>query len=1083
MSGRRSGLSAAYPYGWGREERVRPKPQTDPPICAAPGSYVELHCHSAFSLHEGTSTPEDLVMQARRLGYPTLALTDHDSLAGAMQFAQAGKAWGVQAIIGAEITLTDESHLTLLCETPRGYANLSRLLTRANLSSSRGEPRVRFEWLAEHAGGLIALSGCRKGEVSALAEQGDLRAAREAAERYCDVFGAGSYFIELQNNLVYEDEERNESLVALARDLGVGIVATNNVHYDVQERHQLHDVLVAVRHHTNLEEARPYLRANAEFYLKPPAEMERLFAHLPEAIENTRRIAQRCRRFDLTRDLGYEFPDYDSGDGRSADEFLRDVCYQKARAHYGSPLSEHVEIRILRELELIRTSKRAGFFLRLWDILRYAHDNQMPVRGRGSSVGSVVCFLLGLSGVDPIRYNLAVERFLSEGRPDSDVPDIDLDFGREARAEMFRHVFEEYTTERAAMVCTFIEYRYASAIRDVGKALGLPESQVDQIAKRMHSRFAKGLEQELSEMPEFATRIKFPIWQDFLRLVNQLRGLPRHLSQHSGGIIISTSRIDEQVPVEATAMPDRFICQWDKDSVADAGFIKLDFLGYPSLDQLERGLRYVEERYGRVVTPSKDIDLADPEVYEMIQRGDVLGIVQIQSRAQIQVLLRIKVACIEDMIIQVALIRPGPIQGGAVHPYIARCLGQEKVEYDHPLLEPYLEETKGVFVYQEQVVQAAMVIAGFTSRQAEDLRRAMSRKRSREAMEALREAFFAGAETNDVDTKTAGIIYDKILAFSSFGFPKSHAAAMAVTAFQVAWLKRYYPAEFYCALLNEQPMGFYSPEVIANDARRHGIEIRGVDVNRSAVECLIEDEPATESGRPAVRLGYRYVKGLAEAFYQRLAEECVNGEYVSLWDFWRRTRLSREAIENLIRVGAFAWTGLHERELLWQLGTFYRPLGAQLPLALMPAETAPALRALSHKDRVVTDILISGIAVRGKSMDLVADQLHEGITPSRLVEQMQAGEKVTVAGLVAVRQSPETAKGFIFHTLEDYDGLINVITAPSLKDKYRRLIEAAPALIVHGHIERQERSVNVIAERFEALPIISDAEKRVHNFG
>jgi error-prone DNA polymerase len=1082
MSGRRSGLSAAYPYGWGREERVRSIPPAGPPSDATRGSYVELHCHSAFSLHEGTSTPEELILRARHLGFTSLALTDHNSLAGAMQFAQAGKAWGVQAIIGAEITLSDESHLTLLCETPRGYANLSRLLTRANLSSPRGEPRVRFEWLVEHADGLIALSGCRKGEVAALAEQGDPRAARKAAVRYRDAFGHESYFIELQDNLVYEDRERNERLIALARDLGLGIVATNNVHYEVQERHQLHDVLVAVRHHTNLEEARPHLRANAEFYLKPPAEMEHLFVDLPDAIENTRRIAERCCSFDLTRDLGYEFPDYDSGDDRNADEFLRDTCYQKARAHYGSPLQEHVEIRILRELELIRSSKRAGFFLRLWDILRYAHDNEMPVRGRGSSVGSVVCFLLGLSGVDPIRYNLAVERFLNEGRPDSDVPDIDLDFGRQARAEMFRHVFHEYTTERAAMVCTFIEYRYASAIRDVGKALGLPESQIDQIARRMHSRFAKGLEQELLEMPEFATRIKFPIWQDFLRLVNELRGLPRHLSQHSGGMIISTSRIDEQVPVEATAMPDRFICQWDKDSVADAGFIKLDFLGYPSLDQLERGLRYVKERYGRVVTPSKDIDLADANVYEMIQRGDVLGIVQIQSRAQIQVLLRIKVSKIEDMIIQVALIRPGPIQGGAVHPYIARCLGQEAVEYDHPLLQPILEETKGVFVYQEQVVQASMAIAGFTSRQAEDLRRAMSRKRSREAMEALREAFFTGAAKNDVDAKTASIIYDKILAFSSFGFPKSHAAAMAVTAFQIAWLKRYYPAEFYCALLNEQPMGFYSPEVIANDARRHRIEIRGVDVNKSGVECLIEDD-MTADWKGTVRLGYHYVKGLAVAAYERLEAERVNGEYVSMWDFWRRTRLSREAIENLIRVGAFAWTHLHERELLWQLGTFYRRLGAQLPLALMSAESMPALRALSHKEQVVTDLLISGMAVRGRSMDLVADQLHEGITPSRLVEQMQAGEKVTVAGLVAVRQSPETAKGFVFHTLEDYEGLINVITAPGLIPKFRRLIEAAPALIVHGHIERQERSVNVIAERFEKLPIISDAERRVHNFG
>ena len=1041
-------------------------------------TYVELHCHSCFSLREGASTPLELVLRAGELGYTALALTDHDSLAGAMQFAQAAKAWEVQAVIGAEVTLSDGAHLTLLCETPRGYANLSRLLTRANLTSPRGEPRVRFEWLIEHAEGLIALSVCRKGEVAALAERGELRAAGEAASRYRDVFGSEGYFVELQENLVYEDLPRNEGLVALARDLGLGIVATNNVHYHLQERHRLHDVLVAVRHHTNLEEARPHLRANAEFYLKPPQEMERLFSDLPEAITNTARIAERCRGFDLTRDLGYVFPDYDSGNGRSADEFLRDLCYEKAREHYRSPLPEQVEIRMLKELDLIKSSKRAGFFLRLWDLLRFAHERQMPVRGRGSSVGSLVCFLLGLSGIDPIKYDLAVERFLNEARPDSDVPDIDLDFGREARAEMFRHIFETYTTERAAMVCNFIEYRSASAIRDVGKALGLPEGQIDKIAKRMHSRFAGGLEDELAAMPEFAARMKFPIWQDFLRLVNELRGMPRHLSQHSGGVIISSTRMDEQVPVEATAMPNRFICQWDKDSVADAGFIKLDLLGYPSLDQLERGLRYVEQRHGRLIKP-KDVDLTDPEVYAMIQRGDTLGIVQIQSRAQIQVLLRIKVARIEDLIIQVALIRPGPIQGGAVHPYIARCLGQEPVTYDHPSLEPALKETKGVFVFQEQVIQAAMAIAGFTSGKAEQLRRAMSRKRSREAMEALRDEFFAGAAANGVDASTAATIYDKIVAFSSFGFPKSHAAAMAVTAYHIAWLKRYYPAEFYCALLNEQPMGFYSPEVIANDARRHDIAVLGLDVNQSGVECNIEE---TESG-DAVRLGYRYVKGLGDAAWKHLEEEGKAGPYRSLWDFWRRTHLGREAIEHLIQVGAFAWTGLHERELLWQLGTFYQPLDAQMPLPVSQAETLPALRVLSDKEQIVTDLTLTGIAVRGRSMDLIADQLHEGITPSRLVNHMQAGQRVTVAGLVAVRQSPETAKGFVFHTLEDYDGLINVITAPRLIPKFRRLIESAPALIVHGHIERQERSVNVIAERFEALPVASTAGGRVHSFG
>jgi error-prone DNA polymerase len=1042
-------------------------------------TYVELHCHSCFSLREGASTPLELVLRAKELGYPALALTDHDSLAGAMQFAQAGKAWGVQPIIGAEVTLTEGSHLTLLCETAQGYANLSRLLTRANLSSPRGEPRVQFDWLVEHAKGLIALSGCRKGEVPSLVERQEIPLAREAAARSRDIFGPDNFFVELQNNRVYEDQERNRTLSAIARGLGLSLVATNNVHYHSPERHRLHDVLLAVRHHTNLEDARPHLRPNAQFYLQSEEEIQDLFAEWPEAVANTAHIAERCRSFDLTRDLGYVFPNFGSGDGRSADEFLRDLCYERAHDYY-RPLSLAVQRRIDKELHLIASSRRAGFFLRLWDLLRYAHEQEMPVRGRGSSVGSVVCFLLGLSGIDPIKYDLAVERFLSDGRQESDVPDVDLDFGREARAEMFRHVFREYTTEHAAMVCSVIEYRYPSAVRDVGKALGLPEADIDAIAKRMHSRFSTGLESELAAMPQFASRLRFPIWRDFVRLVEELRGMPRHLSQHSGGMIISTSRIDEQVPVERSAMDDRFICQWDKDSVADAGFIKLDFLGYPSLDQLRRGLRYVEERHGRVVVPERDIDLTDQEVYRMIQGGDALGIVQIQSRAQIQVLLRIKVTRIEDLVIQVALIRPGPIQGGAVHPYIARCLNQEPVTYDHPALQLALKETKGVFVFQEQVILAAMAIAGFTSGQAEELRRAMSRKRSLEAMESLRQAFMNGAAANGVDEQTATTTFTKILSFSGFGFPKSHAAAMAVTAFHVAWLKRYYPVEFYCALLNEQPMGFYSPEVIANDARRHNIAILGVDVNHSVSECLIEE---TADG-DAVRIGYRYVKGLGEAAQARLDEERPNGPYRSLWEFWRRTRLPREPIENLIRAGAFAWTHLHEAELLWQFGLFYQPLGAQIPLPLISLEGIPAvLKEPTHRDRVAVDLELTGIALRGHSMDLVTDGLHEGITPSHIVDQLQSGQRVTVAGLVAVRQAPETAKGFVFHTLEDYHGLINVITAPRLIPKFRHLIESAPALTVHGRIERQERSVNVIAERFEALPIASVVGERVHSFG
>lgn len=1010
-------------------------------------------------------------LQARKLGYKALAVTDHDNLAGAMEFARAAHAWDIRPITGAEVTLSDGHHLTLLAESQRGYANLSRLLTQANLSGQRGKPVMEVDWLTGATDGLIALSGCRKGQIPALVEAGEVNAAAQAVDRYVAAFGKENFFLELQEHRVYEDEPRNAKLVRLAERFGLGYVATNNVHYHVRDRHRLHDVLVAVRENRCIEDVRHLIRPNSEFYMKSAEEMAALFAVYPTAIRNTVAIAERCS-FDVSRDLSYRFPEYDAPDGQSADDFLADVCFREARRLYGA--DPDVSERLRRELTMIAAGRRAGFFLRMWELLQVAHERDLPVRGRGSSVGSLVCYLLGLSGIDPIKYNLVVDRFLNEARLEEDVPDIDLDFGRKAREEMFASIFETYSTAHAAQVCNFVQYRFPSAIRDVGKALGLPPGDIDKIAKQMRSRFAHSLEQELGEHPEWRARLRSSFWRDFLDLVQQLIGMPRHLSQHSGGVIISTTRIDEQVPVERPAMEGRWICQWDKDSVADAGMIKLDLLSYPTLDQLYRGLGYVNERHGRSFT-SDVIPLDDPAIYEMMQKGDVIGVVQIQSRAQIQVLLRIKVQCIQDLVIQVALIRPGPIQGGAVNPYIARCLGVEPVTFDHPSLESVLRDTKGVFIFQEQVMGASMAIAGFTAGQAEQLRRAMSRKRSREAMEALREDFLAGAQARGVDLPTAAAVYEKILAFAEFGFPRSHAAAMAETACKVAWLKRYYKVEFYTALLNEQPMGFYSPEVICNDARRHGIEVLPVEVNHSRADCTIASDTA-------LRLGYRYVKGLGEAVYKQLDEEGERGQYASLWDFWRRTHLGREAIESLIRLGSFGFTGLHERELLWQLGTFYQPLGGQQPLPLMMSEMVP-LRELTREQRILEDLKLVGIAVRGPAFDLVADQLHEGITPSSVVERMEAGQLVSVAGLVAVRQAPQTAKGFVFHTLEDRFGLVNIITAPKLVPRYRELIERAPALIVHGHIERQERSVNVIAERFEALRIAPQAERRVHSFG
>ena len=1191
--------------------------------------YVELHCHSCFSFREGASTPLELVLQARKLGYPALALTDHDGLAGAMEFAQTAKEWDVRPIIGAEITFQTGTHLTLLAETPRGYANLSRLLSIAHLESPRGEPALDPAALEEHTEGLIALSGCREGEVPRLASH-DGVGARAAARRYLELFGRDCFFIELQQNLVYGDRPRNRALVALARELDLPIVATNNVHYHEQARHRLQDVLVAVRHRMTLDASERQRRKNAEFYLKSPEQMAELFSELPEALANTLAIAERCvpdrhsepyafaqdklreesspsrttvdlersdpsltlrvtesspspaqvrlanptpslkhqrasehqQGFDLTRDLTYRFPDFDAPLGKTADEFLEEVCMASARELYGWA-APNVEERIKHELRLIESAGQAGFFLRNWELMRYAHDNDLPARGRGSSVGSLVCYLLGLSGIDPIKYDLFVGRFLNEARQKEDVPDIDLDFAREARERMFEHVFETYGTEHAALVANVIQYRYPMAIRDVGKALGLPEADIDKLAKRMRGRFARSLDEEMRSLPEFRGRMNAPVWRTFARLVEELRGKPRHLSQHSGGVIISSTPIVEQVPVQPSAMKGRFICQWDKDSVADAGFIKMDFLGYPSLGHLYHSLSLIEERHGRRIDPVR-IPLDDPEVYKMIRSGNILGIVQIQSRAQLQAILRLEINSIEDLVIQVALIRPGPIQGGAVNPYIARCQGIEPVTYDHPCLEPVLGETKGVIIFQEQVLEVAMAVAGFTAGQAETLRRAMSRKRSREEMEKLHEAFLEGArDTGKVDEAMAQHIYEKILAFAAFGFPKSHAAAMAETAGKIAWVKRYYPLEFYCSWLNEWPFGFYSPGVITNEARRNGVETLSVDANRSRAACTIESLPA---GGEAVRLGFRYVKSIGEAWLARLDEEHVRhseplasaqdklreessppkptlgsegsdpslalrvteaevdaegkqaaaplpqgegqevrktaaayrvteertGPYSSLWDFWQRTQLPREPIERLIRLGAFAWTGLHERQLLWQLGLFYRPLSGQRPLELPYNADMVPLREMSDGERVREDIGLTegSIATRGHIMDLAGPSagsghgLHEGLTPSHIVNQMEEGAKVSVAGFVAVRQAPETAKGFVFHTLEDRYGLINIITKPNLVQRYKQLVAEAGALIVHGHIERQERAVNVVTEHMEPLPLQGARvpNERTHSF-
>jgi len=1104
---------------------------------------AELHLHSCWSLLDGASSPDEIILRAAELGYTALALTDHDGLYGSMEFAQAAKAFGIQPITGAEITLEGGHHLTLLAATSEGYGNLCRLISTAHLSSERKQPQLAFEALARHSAGLIALSGCKRGEVPALAAAGDMAAASEALKRYITVFGRTNFYIELQHNLVYGDTDRCRRLVELARTHGLRYVATNDVHYHERDRHRLQDVMVAIRHRTTLEASHQVRRENSEYYLKSSAEMEELFADWPEALDESARIAERCR-FDLTTDLDYRFPDYATPDGSSADEYLETVCRQAARERYGlidGSIPRVVEERLREELRLVRKHGLSGFFLIYRDLLELSREvaadvrgkhsargrsGLPPGRGRGSSVGSILCYLIGLSHVDPIKYNLFLGRFLNEEI--ASVPDIDLDFPRDIREQLILRVYEHFGREHAALVASFPTYKLRSAIRDVGKALGIAETELDRLAKRAGWSSGADIEKEMAMYPEYAGRIDAPIWRDLIELSKQISGFPRHLSQHVGGMVISTKPIVELVPVEKAAMDGRYLCQWDKDSVDDARFIKIDFLALGMLSLVEECADLIAEQRGKVEDLSR-IDFNDSQVYDMICEADTVGVFQIESRAQMQMLPRTRPRTIEDLTVQVAIIRPGPIVGGAVNPYVRHRQQQLadpdfKPPFDHPSLEPVLGETLGVILYQEQVLQAAMAVAGFTDGQAEQLRRAMSRKRSRESMERFWELFLEGARARSVSDETAKVIFDKITAFAEFGFPKSHSAAFALLAYQSAWLRRYYPVEFTCALLNAQPMGFYPPHTLIHDAKRHGVHILPPDINASGARCTVEDG--------ALRIGFGYVNGIGEEAAQAIAaERDTHGTFVSLADFVRRMGamatdgaaqrngreagsstleagtavdadpassfpcpasarrtytafgganaprsrerpplLHEEAIEHLVQVGAFDAFGLNRRELLWQLGLLYRPPSSQLPLPLPVEQDLVPLKDMDEWERMTADYRLISLSPGYHPMGLLRPHLGESLPSLRHLLAMPDGARVRVPGMVVCRQQPGTAKGFVFLLLEDEFGMLNIIVPPWLHERQRALVRGEPFVVVAGELQRKEGTVNLLADNFAVLP-------------
>jgi len=1074
--------------------------------CGAPVTipYVELHCHSGFSFLDGASHPEELVMSAVELGYPALALTDHNGLYGSMEFAQAAKLVNLQPITGVELTLRDcfpgipepksGHHITLLAETPTGYANLCRLLTEAHMKSERGDPRLSLESLLMHPEGLILLTGCSKGPITAALES-SFAQAETLARRLLYHFGPGNIFIELQENAVRGDSARNKRLGRLAGRLGLGVVATGNVHYHRPERYRIQDVLVSIRNRTTLDGAHDTRRSNGLFHLSAPWEMGHRFQSRPEALTNTLLIAERCTGFDLTQDLGYEFPDFEGSERNTAIESLASMCFQRVSELYapGSAEEQDAKDRLQTELSLVDLHSLGGFFLVYRDIMRLATEVAHEVRGeaprassglpsgrgRGSSVSSIICYLIGLSHIDPVKNNLFLGRFLNEAL--HSVPDIDLDFPRDIREKLILRVYEKYGKEHAGLVCTFPTYRLKSAVREIGKALALPMGELEKLSRLAEQRSAAGLADEIASLPEFKDRADGHLWKLLGELAKDITGLPRHISQHVGGMIISSRPLVEIVPLEPAAWEGRSLCQWDKDSCDDAGFIKIDFLALGMLSLIDETIDLISERHGKAPDLSR-INFSDKAVYDRIGSGDTVGTFQIESRAQIQMLRRTKPRNLEELAIQVAIVRPGPIVGGAVNPYvrrreILRDNPRYEIPYPHPLLEEALGETLGVIIFQDQVLKVCQALANFTDGQAELLRRAMSRKRSKEALSAQWEHFKNGAKANGVEENTAREIFNQVTAFSEFGFPKSHAAAFGLLAYQSTWLRHYYPVEFYVGLFNNQPMGFYSLDALGRDARRNGIKTLLPDINRSCVKCTAEGTD--------LRIGLGFIRGWgAEIAENVVSERESEGPYRSLLDFLRRkpTKLKRPAIENLIWVGGFSSLGLTRRELLWQAGLWLGPENnetvangrktyAQTELALdNPYATLP-FPGLNRHDRMIAEYRMLHFSTDLHPLSLLRNMLPEGTVTSNRLEHLQNGSAVLVSGLVTTRQRPSTAKGYVFLLMEDEHGPINVIVKPETYQRYRAAIRMEPFLTVGGRLQIDGSATNIIAHELRALKV------------
>jgi len=1120
--------------------------------------YTELHARSAFSFLEGASLPEDLVAACTALDIPGMALLDRDGVYGSPRFHLAAKQAKIKAHIGAEVTCEFSSfnlgklsgardpdlgdamgiprsardgklialpRLPLLVSSRPGYQNLCRLITRMKLSAAKDEGASREDALREHAAGLICLTGDERGPLAAALAQGGMKEGCRTVQTLVDIFGRENVYVELQRHFLREEESRNRAAIEIARSMNLPVLATNGVCYTTRQQRELCDVFTALRHHQTLSTAGRLLALNSERHLKSPEEMEALFADVPEAIAHTSELSSRLE-FSL-KDLGYEFPKYPVPESETMMSFLRERTKEGFQERYGRAtlnIRERAKRQIERELALIEKLELAGYFLIVWDLVRFCREEKILVQGRGSAANSSVCYSLGITAVDPIKMDLLFERFLSEER--GEWPDIDLDLpSGDERERVIQHVYGRYGEHGAAMTANVITYRGRLAAREMGKALGFDSETLDRLAAVVGTWEYRDEHDALDRrFHDAGLDLRHPRLRKYFELCQAVQDLPRHLGQHSGGMVICQGQLNSVVPLEPASMPGRVVVQWDKEDCADMGIIKVDLLGLGMMAVLKDSIEIIRRDY------QEEVDLAylpadDPLIYSTLQKADTIGMFQIESRAQMSCLPRLRPQHFYDIVVQVAIIRPGPIVGQMVNPFLERRQGRQQVTYPHPSLEPVLERTLGVPLFQEQLLRIAMIAANFTGGEAEELRRAMGFKRSQARMKEIEAKLRAGMTWNGIAPDAQEQIILSITSFALYGFPESHAASFALLAYASAFLKCHYLAAFTAALLNNQPMGFYHPSTIVSDAQRHGLKVLSVDVTKSDWSCTLEPQSAWSAEHSAasgthlnkiksvtasqagdlgvsnhypthsLRLGLRYVRGLREEAGQEIIRERLKAPFASIHDLIHRVpELRKDELDTLGEIGALNSIGknsvssclhsgfsLHRRDALWQVERAVRYSGPLLEELPEPDSSSP-LQPMNHEERLIADFHGTGLTVGPHPMAYRRAEMNRlGVHTARDLAQLPNGRHLRIAGCIIVRQRPGTAKGFVFLSMEDETGIANVIINPDMFQKNRLLLVSEKFVLVEGILQNQDNVISVKAERIVPLHI-TEAETTSHDF-